>query len=147
MEFQPLNARFLCTPRHATRARQAFRIYLALLHIDARTESDLESALGEALADVVEHGFAQETFFDLRCSVDASTLTIEIEDHGRGTETSNKFERPEFSRDFGSEIMRALVDEVEFLKDGRLTRLQKRIRPSRRPRPVDKGGEAPARTG
>ena len=148
MDPQPLHARFQCTPRHATRARQAFRVYLALLHLDAKTEADLESALGEALANVIEHGYAQDTFFELRCSMESGMLTIEIEDRGRGTEIAHKLERPELSRDFGFEIMRALVDEVEFLKDGRLMRLRTKVRkPNRRPPAEEKSGATPAPTG
>ncbi|HEY1726784.1 MAG TPA: ATP-binding protein [Candidatus Baltobacteraceae bacterium] len=131
---QPLNVRFPCTPRHATRARQAFRVYLALLHLDARTESDLESAIGEALTNAVEHGFAQETFFELRCSLEDSMLQIEIEGRARAAMLPNRLERPLDARDMGLGIMRALVDDVELLEDGRLIRLQKKIRAANRHR-------------
>jgi anti-sigma regulatory factor (Ser/Thr protein kinase) len=142
----PLNVRFPCTPRHATRARQAFRVYLALLHLDARTESDLESAIGEALTNAVEHGFAQDTFFELRCRLEHSILQIEIEGRARTMMMPNKLARPLDSRDMGIGIMRALVDDVELLEDGRLIRLQKKIRSANRRRagkiaamPVSKG--------
>jgi len=143
---QPLNVRFPCTPRHATRARQAFRVYLALLHLDTRTESDLESAIGEALTNAVEHGFAQETFFELRCRLEQSVLQIEIEGRARTATVPGMFARPLDSRDMGIGIMRALVDDVELLEDGRLIRLQKKIRTANRRRvgksvatPVPKG--------
>src|SRR5579872_4240165 len=132
----PLNVRFPCTPRHATRARQAFRVYLALLHLDSRTESDLESAIGEALTNAVERGYAQETFFELRCNMAASVLTIEIEDHARnGAAADAKLDRQDISRSYGYDIMRAFVDDVELLKDGRLIRLRKKIKAASRRRP------------
>jgi anti-sigma regulatory factor (Ser/Thr protein kinase) len=144
---QPLSVRFPCTPRHATRARQAFRVYLALLHLDARTESDLESAIGEAIANTVESGFAQETFFSLRCRLESSMLEIEIENHARNFERPGKLERSLDSRDMGLGIMQAMVDEVEVLEEGRLIRLEKKIRASnRRRRRVDKSAATPAQT-
>jgi anti-sigma regulatory factor (Ser/Thr protein kinase) len=143
---QPLNVRFACTPRHATRARQAFRVYLALLHLDARTESDLESAIGEAIANAVEHGYAQETFFELRCRLDESMLQIEIEGRARAALMPNKLDRSLDSRDMGLGIMRALVDDVELLEDGRLIRLQKKIRAANRRR-VGKSAATPALKG
>ncbi len=143
---QPLNIRFPCTPRHATRARQAFRVYLALLHLDPRTESDLESAIGEAIANVVEHGFAQETFFELRCRLESPLLQIEIQNHSHGPESARKLGRPLDSRDMGIGIMRALVDDVELLEDGRLIRLQKKIRAANRRR-VGKSAATPAPRG
>lgn len=143
---QPLNVRFPCTPRHATRARQAFRVYLALLHLDARTESDLESAIGEAIANAVEHGFAQETFFELRCRLEHSILQIEVEGRARTAMMPSKLDRPLDSRDMGIGIMRALVDDVELLEDGRLIRLQKKIRAVNRRR-AGKISAAPALKG
>ncbi len=142
---QPLNVRFPCTPRHATRARQAFRVYLALLHLDTRTESDLESAIGEAIANAVEHGFAQETFFELRCRLEHSLLQIEVEG-ARAAMMPSKLGRPLDSRDMGIGIMRALVDDVELLEDGRLIRLQKKIRAANRRR-AGKSAAAPALKG
>ena len=146
---QPLNVRFPSTPRHATRARQAFRVYLALLHLDARMESDLESAIGEALANVIEDAYAQETFFELRCNLEHASLTIEIENHGRIGGAEHKLDRPDVSRDFGLNIMRALVDDVTLLKDGRLIRLQKTVKGAkrRRPRRAAKTAAMPEPTG
>jgi anti-sigma regulatory factor (Ser/Thr protein kinase) len=142
----PLSVRFACTPRHATRARQAFRVYLALLHLDARTESDLENAIGEAITNAVEHGYAQETFFELRCRLEHSVLQIEIEGRARAASRPNKLNRSLDSRDMGLGIMRALVDDVELLEDGRLIRMQKKIRAANRRR-VGKSDATPALKG
>jgi anti-sigma regulatory factor (Ser/Thr protein kinase) len=142
---QPLNVRFPCTPRHATRARQAFRVYLALLHLDSRTEFDLESAIGEAITSVVERGYSLDAFFELRVRLESSDLTIEIEDRGRENPVPAKLERPADSRDYGLNIMRALVDDVEMLQEGRLVRLHKKVRASRRP--AGKSVATPGSTG
>jgi hypothetical protein len=74
-------------------------------------------------------------------------LEIEIENHARNFERPGKLERSLDSRDMGLGIMQAMVDEVEVLEEGRLIRLEKKIRASnRRRRRVDKSAATPAQT-
>jgi len=122
--------RFPCKMRHAARARKALDIYLSRLALDADTRGDVEQAVGEAIANAVEHGFREGTFFELRARVIGSVLRVEVEDDGTGFDPASA--RSEALRGFGISMMRALVDSVEFFKNGRVARLQKifRVQPS-----------------
>jgi anti-sigma regulatory factor (Ser/Thr protein kinase) len=92
--------------------------------------SDIESAVGEALANCAEHGHVSGTHIDVRCRCEAGELTIEISDGGKGFERWNacEFVKPVSSapRGYGTFIMRRLMDEIEYTERGRRVRLLKR---------------------
>jgi len=92
--------------------------------------SDIESAVGEALANCAEHGHANGTNIDVRCRYDSGELCVEIKDAGRGFERWNVSEaaKPPASaaRGYGSYIMRRLMDEIEYMDRGTRIRLVKR---------------------
>jgi anti-sigma regulatory factor (Ser/Thr protein kinase) len=92
--------------------------------------SDIESAVGEALANCAEHGHVSGTQIDIRCCCDGGELTIEIADAGKGFERWNacEFVRPLMSapRGYGTFIMRRLMDEIEYTDRGTRVRLLKR---------------------
>jgi anti-sigma regulatory factor (Ser/Thr protein kinase) len=92
--------------------------------------SDIESAVGEALANCAEHGYVNETCIDVRCSFDGRALTIEIKDAGQGFDRwdATDFVRPLSSapRGYGTYIMRRLMDEIEYTDRGTRVRLVKR---------------------
>jgi anti-sigma regulatory factor (Ser/Thr protein kinase) len=122
-----LDVRFPCSPRYAAAARQAFRVHVAPLQLNSAAQSELEVAIGEGIANVVEHGFGKATFFELRCRVERGVIKVEIEDRGRDQEAGKHLERTETSRTLGFAIMQSLVDHLEFLDDGRLVRFSKKI--------------------
>lgn len=91
---------------------------------------DIESAVGEALANCAEHGYVNGTHIDVRCTFDGQALTIEIKDAGRGFDRWNAtdFVKPLSSapRGYGTYIMRRLMDEIEYSERGTRVRLVKR---------------------
>ncbi len=92
--------------------------------------SDIESAVGEALANCAEHGYVNGTHIDVRCSFDGEALTIEIKDAGQGFDRwdATDFVKPLSSapRGYGTYIMRRLMDEIEYSERGTRVRLVKR---------------------
>ena len=122
-----LEIRFPCSPRYASAARQAFRLHLAPLRLDSSAQSELEIAVGEAIANVVEHGYGKATFFELRCRLERGVIKIEIEDRGRKHDAGKQPERTDASRTLSFAIMQYLVDDIEFVDEGRLVRFSKKI--------------------
>ena len=124
-----LQMRFPCGRRYAARARRSLRMYLAALDIDARLQSEIESAVGEAIANALEHGYPQARFFEVRCTVSGDELIVEIEDDGPGFRDDCAPPNPGAMRGFGFGIMRSMSDRVHILQNGRLVRLTKRVTP------------------
>ena len=100
--------------------------YLVSIGIGESDVVDLEQAVGEAIANAVEHGFREGSYFEIRAMVEDGSLRIEVEDDGRGFEPQNMSE-PRNVRGFGITVMRTLVGRVTFLKRGRLIRLERRL--------------------
>ncbi len=94
--------------------------------------SDIESAVGEALANCAEHGAAHGTNIDVACRYEGRTLTIEIKDAGQGFERWNvrDYVKPLSTapRGYGTYIMRRLMDEIEYSEHGTRVRLTKHCR-------------------
>ncbi|MGA3037601.1 MAG: ATP-binding protein [Vulcanimicrobiaceae bacterium] len=126
MPRRKLRVIFPSTPRYATKARRAVVIYLTSIGVGENDLGDLEQAVGEAIANAVEHGFREGSYFEVRASLEDGTLRIEVEDDGPGFEPQNMSE-PRAARGFGITVMRTLVGRVTFLKRGRLIRLEKRV--------------------
>lgn len=92
---------------------------------------DLEIAVGEALANVVEHGGGLT--FTVTCDRHSDRVTVEITDRGIGFQPSPEHEeRPDVGapRGYGIFLMRHLLDGVEYLDDGARLRLTKMIPPA-----------------
>lgn len=117
---------FPSTPRYATKARKAVAVYLNSLGIGDQDIADLVQAAGEAIANAVEHGYREGSYFEIRAKLEGTALRIEIEDDGPGFEPQNMSE-PRSTRGFGITVMQTLVDRVTFLKRGRVIRLEKRV--------------------
>ncbi len=92
--------------------------------------SDIESAVGEALANCAEHGYVNGTNIDVRCRFDGREFTVEIKDAGKGFDRWNAsdYVKPLSTapRGFGTFIMRQLMDEMEYTDHGTQVRLVKR---------------------
>lgn len=92
--------------------------------------SDIRLAAGEALSNAVEHG--SETgrrAFAVECTFDGDKLTIDIQDSGPGfPEPSDQptVQPNDRGRGFGIFLMRRLMDEVSFGRNGSLVRLVRR---------------------
>ncbi len=92
--------------------------------------TDIESAVGEALANSAEHGFSNGTFIAVLCTYDECALSIEITDAGNGFDRWNATDHVQplsnAPRGYGMYIMVQLMDEVEYSDHGRRLRLLKR---------------------
>lgn len=90
---------------------------------------DLQFAVGEALANAVEHGYRDGTYIGVRCWREADDIIVEVEDDGSGfdADSSRSRSEPHTVRGYGITIMRALVDHVAYQRNGRIVRLQKRM--------------------
>jgi serine/threonine-protein kinase RsbW len=80
--------------------------------------ADLKLAVTEACANVVRHAYEEddEGVVRVRLTLDGSSLTIEVADHGRGIGASAIVPRTESSlpeAGMGLSIIRAVVDEFE----------------------------------
>lgn len=93
--------------------------------------ADIESAVGEALANCAEHGYRDDGVIAVTCRADGERLTIEIQDAGTGFERWNHSDwtQPTSSapRGYGMFIMRRLMDEIEYSDRGTRLRLVKRL--------------------
>jgi anti-sigma regulatory factor (Ser/Thr protein kinase) len=121
--------RFPCCRKYAIRARRAFTTYLTSIQIDAEIQGDLETAIGEAVANAIEHGYPKARWFQIRCRVTDDAIVTEVEDDGPGFQADATQRAPGQTRGFGFGIMRSLVDELYVLKNGRLVRFKKRLAP------------------
>jgi anti-sigma regulatory factor (Ser/Thr protein kinase) len=119
--------RFPCSRKYAAGARRAFTAYLTSAQVDPKVRTELESAVGEAIANAIEHGYPTARWFQIRCSVRTGEIITEVEDDGHGFQTDAAMPPPGHVRGFGFGIMRSLVDELHILKNGRLIRFRKRL--------------------
>ncbi len=72
------------------------------------------TAVGEGVANAIEHGYAPQTLIDIRCGHDERRITIEIKDAGGGL-SDERVSRPLVKSEAGGRglgIMRSVVDEV-----------------------------------
>lgn len=121
------SSRYKATPYAARRARLAvvnFGRTCGFLHDEL---FELETAVGEAIANAVEHGNRLRGYFLLSVRFEEQVLTVEVQDSGDGfLEPAERLESR--NRGFGIPLMRALVDELTFHEGGRCIRLRKRLR-------------------
>jgi serine/threonine-protein kinase RsbW len=92
---------------------------------------DLELAVGEALANAVEHGRSDNGSIFVGARFEFGKMTIEISDSGGGFAGWNNVEslprKAESVRGFGLRIMHETTDGVQFLDGGRRVRLTKKL--------------------
>lgn len=105
----------------------AARAHLARVLGEAVTPEDLfnlQVAVGEACTNVIRHASAPT--FTIRVLVDEATVTIEVEDRGRGIdpETLARPGSTEGPTGRGFLLMRSLVDAVEVAAVPRGTRVR-----------------------
>jgi serine/threonine-protein kinase RsbW len=92
---------------------------------------DIESAIGEALANAAEHGDRHVALgFEVDASCDDAYLTVEVKDYGAGFDAgaaSGACPDTSSGRGFGIFLMRTLMDEVDYSERGTRIRLVKRF--------------------
>lgn len=120
-----LTLRFPCHPRYAARGRQAIELVLERIPIDENLRSALMFAAGEAISGTIKYAQVGATFFELRIRVREGTVRIDIENDGRAFDPRNP--QLEDTRGFGITIMRNLVDNVAFFKNGQIVRLEQSL--------------------
>jgi serine/threonine-protein kinase RsbW len=94
--------------------------------------ADIRLAAGEALSNAVEHGCgASSAGFTVDCKFDGDELRIEIQDSGTGfcaPALQGKVEPDQRGRGFGIFLMRRLMDDVAFGRNGTIVCLTRRQR-------------------
>lgn len=125
-EFQ---ARFPNTRRAAAFARRSLIAHIAAYGYPDGDLADIETAVGEALANAAEHGHRTESGFEVRVYVRRDRIVIEVQDEGRGFRSSASTPKPphDAPRGYGIYLMRHLMDEVDFDELGTCVRLTKRL--------------------
>jgi anti-sigma regulatory factor (Ser/Thr protein kinase) len=118
-------------PSYLFIARRGVREFAERCGFVGRDLDDIESALGEALANAVEHGPHTSSGVTVRATFSDDGLVVEIHDGGPG------FERDKGPREIAAEsraprgygilVMRRLMDRVTFGQNGSLVQLFKRL--------------------
>jgi anti-sigma regulatory factor (Ser/Thr protein kinase) len=121
---------YLSASDSASDARHALVAFAQTAGFGGAALQELELAVGEALANAVEHGHALGGTIEVSAFFRSDVLTIEVKDNGRGFQA---WENPEAApraasspRGFDIHIMRATVDRVQFLEGGTRVVLTKR---------------------
>jgi len=116
-----------CSVASISRVRRGVREF-ARAGFSGQGLTDVELAVGEALANSAEHGRAAE--IRIHCWFTRISLVVEIQDDGEGFSDSSLLDRPRHPHDpaprgYGLLIMRHSMDRVEFTDRGRRVRLTK----------------------
>ena len=103
--------------------------HIAGFRYAAQDLADIETAVGEALANAVEHGHREESGFEVHVFVERGHVVIEVQDDGAGFAASHPRENPghDAPRGFGIYLMRHLMDRVDYSNNGTRVRLAKRL--------------------
>jgi len=120
------------------RARRDVVAFARACGFRGQSLDDIEVAVGEGLANAVEHGHREEGVFEVTVSRNTEALTVEIKDNGggfdHGTVCAHAGPPTEALRGFGTFIMREVMDDVKYSELGTRLKLIKRL-------PVVKGNE------
>jgi len=125
--------RFLAVPTSATKARSAVSTFAASHGFSGDTLCDVETSVGEAVANAIEHGNRMRGVFTVACSFAHGVLTIEVCDGGAGFDDStrpamNLSERRTPSlRGYGLYLMHTLMNRVTFKDGGTTVVLEKNL--------------------
>ena len=124
------HAAFSGDRRNVPLARNAIAGFARVCGFTREEISDIRLAAGEALNNAVEHSHADRSpGFSVRCVFSEGELTIEIRDNGAGFVPPDKPDETPIeqrNRGFGIFLMRRLMDDVHFGRNGTLVRLTRR---------------------
>jgi serine/threonine-protein kinase RsbW len=111
-------------------ARQSIASFAADCGFPDEDVSDIRLAAGEALSNAVEHGSGTTARnITVECTFEDDTLAIVIEDSGSSFPEPTvraSVEPDDRGRGFGIFLMRRLMDEVTFARNGTIVRLVRR---------------------
>jgi len=115
---------FPCSPIGARQARCAVRTFVNSW-LSGRDLHDFEAAIGEVLANAVEHSRGESICVE--CYFDSGEVIAEIQDRGCGFHAPAAIAAPAGGalRGYGLFIVHCLLDKVEYLDGGRTLRLVK----------------------
>jgi len=105
---------------------------LDTLGINQSTISDIELALTEACTNVLDHAHGEEEY-EVSAGIDGEQCVIEVIDRGEGFESGAQGlteAEPQAEDGRGIQLMRALVDRVEFVSKpavGTVVHLEKQL--------------------
>ncbi|MBV8067778.1 MAG: ATP-binding protein [Candidatus Eremiobacteraeota bacterium] len=112
-------------------ARQVVADFAAACGFSPEGVSDIRLAAGEALSNAVEHGRdTPRRRIVVVCSFEGDVLSVEIRDSGSGfSEPSDResVQPDDRGRGFGIFLMRRLMDEVTFARNGKVVRLVRHL--------------------
>lgn len=99
--------------------------------------ADIRLAAGEALSNAVEHAGARSSDgFTVECGFDGAALSIEVRDAGLGfavpAKSAQTITPDQRGRGFGIFLMRRLMDDVIFARNGTIVRMVRRYPAERR---------------
>ena len=113
------------------RARREVVAFAKQCGFSGQQLADIEVAVGEGLANAVEHGHRDEGLLEVSVRCVGDTVIVEIKDDGRGfdhgTVCAHAGPPVEALRGFGTFIMRELMDEVRYSEFGTRLHLRKRL--------------------
>ncbi len=132
------NETFACTPTEARRARKAVARFAAAW-LQGADSIDFEMAIGEALANAIEHGKCSVMTVD--CVYSRQRLVAEIAQNGIGWVPPHERRAPAYGslRGYGLFIMHNMLDRLEYYENGTRVRLVKRA-----PRRANRAVASPA---
>ncbi len=108
--------------------RAASKYACALSAFDADALYDIELAVGEALANAVEHGHRDGSYISVTCESRDDAFHVTVRDGGRGFDPVDCLVAGRCSdRGYGIGIMRSAMDSVEFLSGGTAVKMLKRF--------------------
>lgn len=128
--------------------RHILKYTLVEFGVAAACVSDVELAVTEACANVVEHAIGEDDEYEIRTSVDGEVLEIRVIDTGHGFDALATGDRPADDSEGGRGLllMRALMDRIHFEskpEQGTVVHLVKKldfeVAPLRRATPPEHG--------
>ena len=93
--------------------RRLLRSTLDVLHVDRESGEDLELAITEACANVIDHATDTDSF-EVQVEVAADRCSITVLDHGTGFDGSSELGGDDDETGRGLRLMTALVDRLAF---------------------------------
>jgi anti-sigma regulatory factor (Ser/Thr protein kinase) len=124
-------ATFTGDPRNVALARKSIAGFASVCGFSESEVADIRLAAGEALSNAVEHGRgSRSSGFSVACSYDSEALVVEVRDNGAGF-PHPKVDPPvigpdDRGRGFGIFLMRKLMDDVSFARNGTAVRMVRR---------------------
>jgi serine/threonine-protein kinase RsbW len=117
--------------RNVAKARQGVADFALDCGFEKEAVADIRLAAGEALSNAVEHVARRRLGrIVVACTFDGLALTVEIHGGGPGfpaPSDQGSVQPDARGRGFGIFLMRRLMDEVSFARNGAIVRLRRRL--------------------